>query len=134
MSRFIMEFRVEYCDTDQMGTYSSARALEWFERGRTEALRGQGTPYAEMEAKGFMLPVAHAEVDYQGRARYDDLLRMEIVISMQGRARVRFDFAVTQAATGAPVCSGHTLHAVTNPSGRPVRPPAWLTQAIGAPA
>ena len=132
MSQFTMDFRVQYCDTDQMGTYSSARALEWFERGRTEALRGQGTPYAEMEARGFMLPVAHAEVNYQGRAKYDDLLRMAVTISMQGRARVRFDFAITQAATGAPVCAGHTLHAVTNPAGQPVRPPVWLVQAINA--
>jgi YbgC/YbaW family acyl-CoA thioester hydrolase len=71
-----MEFRVRYSETDQMGTFYYSRPLEWFECGRTELLRCLGLPYAEMEQRGVLLPVVEAHVDYLGRARYDDLLRM----------------------------------------------------------
>ena len=32
----ITRLRVRYSETDQMGTFYNSRALEWFERGRTE--------------------------------------------------------------------------------------------------
>ena len=44
-------FRVRYCETDQMGTFSSARALEWFELGRTEHLRRIGALLSTGERK-----------------------------------------------------------------------------------
>lgn len=126
-----MEFRVRYSETDQMGTFYNSRALEWFEMGRSELLRAVGRPYTQMEAAGVMLPVSEAYVKYEGRAVYDDLLRMTLVGSMPGRARVRVDVKIEQASDGRAVCSGHTIHAVTNPQGRPIRPPAWLAEALG---
>ena len=59
-----------------MGTFYNSRALEWFECGRTELLRSKGLPYAEMERRGALLPVVESHVEYLGRARYDDLLKM----------------------------------------------------------
>ena len=49
--------RVRYSETDQMGTFYNSRALEWFECGRTEALRALSVPYATMEDRGVLLPV-----------------------------------------------------------------------------
>ena len=31
----VIQFRVRYSETDQMGTFYNSRALEWFECGRT---------------------------------------------------------------------------------------------------
>lgn len=124
-------FRVRYCETDQMGTYGSARALDWFEHGRTEAMRALGLPYAEMERRGVLMPVVEAHVEYLGRAAYDDPLRMEVRLRMAGRLRVRFEFEVTHAETGRPVCRGWTVNAATNRDGRPARPPAWLAELFG---
>lgn len=126
-----MQFRVRYSETDQMGTFYNSRALEWFEMGRTELLRSCGKPYTQMETEGVMLPVAEAYVKYEGRAVYDDLLTMTLVGSMPGKARLRVDVKI-EHGDGRPVCSGWTVHAVVNPQGRPIRPPAWLGQAMGA--
>lgn len=126
--RHVQEFRVAYSDTDQMQTYYNSRPLEWFERGRTELLRALGKPYREMEPLGVMLPVTEAHVEYNGRAEYDDLLRMTCTLSMPGRARVRVDVEIEHAATGQPVCRGYTIHAVTDPTGKPIRPPKWFTE------
>ena len=127
-----VRFRVRYSETDRMDTFYNSRALEWFEVGRTELLREAGVPYAEMEARGVMLPLVEAHVEYLGRARYDDELEMKVSAVMSGRARVRFDIRIRQVGDeAAAVAAGYTIHAVTDASGRPVRPPAWLAEAIG---
>jgi acyl-CoA thioester hydrolase len=120
-------FRVRYSETDQMGTFYNSRPLEWFECGRTELLRSLGLPYAEMERRGVLLPVIEAHVDYLGRARYDDLLQMTSRGTLVGRARVRVDCHIVHAGTGAGVARGYTVHAITDATAKPIRPPDWLT-------
>ena len=59
-----------------MGTFYNSRALEWFECGRTELMRNRlGMSYAVLEEKGVFLPLVEAHLEFQGGARYDDLLR-----------------------------------------------------------
>jgi acyl-CoA thioester hydrolase len=125
-----IQFRVRYSETDQMGTFYNSRALEWFECGRTELLRACGLPYAEMERRGAFLPVVEAHVEYQGRARYDDELKMTSKGSLVGKVRLRVDVEIVQADSGAPVARGHTIHAVTDPTGKPMRPPPWVTEVF----
>ena len=127
----VTEFRVRYSETDQMGTFYNSRPLEWFECGRTELLRALGLPYATMEQRGVLLPVVESHVEYLGRARYDDLLRMTSRGSVVGRARVRVDNTIVHAATGAGVARGYTVHAVVDAAGKPIRPPAWLLEIFG---
>lgn len=131
MPRCTIQLRVRYSETDQMGTFYNSRALEWFEVGRTEVLRLAGLPYAEMESRGAMLPLVEAHVEYLGRARYDDLLDVTTRVAPEGKARVRFDIDIAHAADGGPVARGYTVHAVTSAEGKPIRPPAWMTEAIG---
>ncbi len=47
---------------------------------------------------------------------------------MVGRLRLRFDIDIKNAATGQPVCRGYTIHAITDLTGKPIRPPAWLKE------
>jgi acyl-CoA thioester hydrolase len=123
-------FRVRYSETDQMGTYYNSRALEWFEFGRTELCRASGKPYRQWEAEGVLLPLIEAHVEFLGRAQYDDLLEMTTTATMAGRARMRFDVLIRQSADGTPVCRGYTIQAVTDPSGKPIRPPPWVAASI----
>jgi len=116
-----------------MGGFYNSRALEWFECGRTDLLRALGLPYAEMERRGAFLPVVEARVEFRGRARYDDLLRMTNRGALVGRACVRFDHEIVQATNGAPVASGYTVHAVIDATGKPIRPPTWLSELFAQP-
>ena len=122
--------RVRYSETDQMGGFYNTRVLEWFECGRTEMTRKLGIPYAEMEARGLFLPVVETHAEFLGRARYDDELRMITKLSMPGRARVRFDHEITHTRTGAPVARGYTIHAFTDATGKPIRPPTWFGELL----
>lgn len=126
----VCTLRVRYSETDQMGTFYNSRALEWFECGRTELLRALGIPYAQMEERGALLPLVEAHVNYQGRARYDDPLKVTCSVTAAGKASLRFDVAIVHAETGNPITSGYTIHAVTDSAGKPARTPAWLTDAI----
>ena len=87
----VLLLRVRYSETDQMGTFYNSRALEWFECGRTELMRRRlGRSYATLEAAGVFLPLVEAHLEFQGPARYDDLLRIESTVSWSGRAQLRF--------------------------------------------
>jgi acyl-CoA thioester hydrolase len=130
----VVRFRVLYRDTDQMKTYYNSRVLEWFEHGRNEAIREMGKPYRLWEDEGVLLPVCEAHIEFDGPAQYDDLLRLTTVVSMQSRARVRFDSRIVQDETEEPVCHGFTVHAVVDPSGRPIRPPSWMVELINGEA
>jgi acyl-CoA thioester hydrolase len=60
----------------------------------------------------------------------DDELRMTVTASMSGRARLRFDVEIEHPENDRPVCRGYTVHAVSDPSGKPIRPPRWLIELM----
>ncbi len=124
------QLRVRYSETDQMGTFYNSRALEWFECGRTEYLRAIGCAYTEMERRGVLLPVIEAHVHYTGKARYDDLLQIATSAHLSGKARLRFDICITRVDGEQEIARGYTIHAFVDPSGRPIRPPAWFVEVL----
>ena len=128
----ITTLRVRYSETDQMGGFYNSRALEWFECGRTEMTRKLGVPYSEMETRGLFLPIVEAHVEFLGRARYDDELRMTTKVAMFGRARVRFDHEIVHAKNGAAVARGYTVHAFLDATGKATRPALWFVALFGS--
>lgn len=125
----VLQLRVRYSETDQMGTFYNSRALEWFECGRSELMRRtMGMSYAEMEARGFYLPLVETHLEFLGGARYDNLLNIASTVEPMGRARLRFDVQITHAESGKPVVRGYTVHAFTDSRGKAVRPPAWFLE------
>lgn len=122
-----IQLRVRYSETDQMGTFYNSRALEWFECARSELMRNRmKLSYAAAEAKGVFLPVVEAHLEFQGGARYDDLLSIASRVDFSGRARLRFDVQITQVETGRPVVRGYTIHAFVDKLAKPMRPPKWF--------
>jgi len=133
----ILQLRVRYSETDQMGTFYNSRALEWFECGRSQLMRTKlKMSYAAVEARGLFLPLVEAHLEFQGGASFDDLLNVASTVNFSGRARLRFDVQVTQAQSGRPVVRGYTVHAFVDQQGKPIRPPKWfidfLAQAAAA--
>lgn len=125
-------FRVRYAETDQMGTFYNARALEWFEVARSELSRALGIPYTEWEAQGIFLPLVEAHVNYKHTARYDDLLEMTVSSSLQGHVRLRFDYELRHAGEGgALVATGYTVHPLVNKAMKPMRVPDWVRRSLG---
>jgi acyl-CoA thioester hydrolase len=127
----VLQLRVRYSETDQMGTFYNSRALEWFECGRTELMRRRlGMSYAALEEKNIFLPLVEAHLEFQGGARYDDLLDIATTVEVSGRAKLRFDVQITQHANGKPVVRGYTVHAFADAVGKPIRPPTWFLELM----
>ncbi len=127
----VLQLRVRYSETDQMGTFYNSRALEWFECGRTELMRRKlGMSYAALETRGVFLPLVEAHLDFLGGARYDDLLEVASTVDMSGRARLRFDVQISHGESHKPVVRGYTVHAFTDRQGKPIRPPGWFVEML----
>lgn len=82
--------RVIYADTDRMGIVYHGAYLRFMERARVEFMRNLDVVYAQMERRGYGLPVTDLAVTYLAPARYDDVISMWVGLSKVTYARVNF--------------------------------------------
>ena len=73
-----------------MGVVYHSNYLNFLELGRVEWLRSLGYSYAELEKKGVLLTVVHADLNYRFPARYDELIRVETEVSSIGKSSIEF--------------------------------------------
>jgi len=104
-----VEFRVRYAETDRMGVVYHSHYLVWCEIGRTDHIRASGMPYREMEERGIMLAVAEVEIRYKAPARYDDMVRVDTVISNVSSRTVTFEYVISNADTGQALATARTV-------------------------
>lgn len=124
MKKVVMEYRVPYADTDQMGVVYYANYLVLFERARNELMRENGYTYKRCEEEGWMLPVVHAELDYKKPAKYDDLLEVTVYIAAQKGVRVEIACEVRRKGEDEILVKGFTRHCfVSTETFRPIPPP-----------
>jgi acyl-CoA thioester hydrolase len=127
----VLQLRVRYSETDQMGTFYNSRALEWFECGRSELMRRKlGMSYAALETRGAFLPLVEAHLEFLGPARYDDLLEIASTVEVSGLAKLRFEVQIHHAESRKPVVRGYTVHAFMDRLGKPIHPPAWFVEVM----
>lgn len=82
--------RVYYEDTDAGGVVYHARYLAFFERARTEMLRGKGISQQSLLAENLGFVVRSMTIDFLRGARLDDLLEIETQIIDMKRASLTF--------------------------------------------
>ncbi|MCA8902220.1 MAG: YbgC/FadM family acyl-CoA thioesterase [Hyphomonas sp.] len=117
-----MQVRVYYEDTDFTGMVYHANYLRYFERGRSDWLRGTGLSHQELLSRDdpAAFTLTRLEVDYKRAARVDDLLR--ICTRYLGLDGCRLMFRQT-CMRGNEVIAETTVDAVMiHPDGRPRRP------------
>ena len=69
--------RIHYALTDQMGVVYHGHYAQFYEIGRTEAIRQLGLPYKDLEATGVILPVVDIHSKFLRPAKYDDLITVK---------------------------------------------------------
>jgi acyl-CoA thioester hydrolase len=119
----IVELRVRYGETDQMGVVYHPNYLVWCEIGRTEHIRSLGKSYRDMERVGVRLAVAEASVRYHAPARYDDRIQVETTVERVGSRMVAFAYAITNADTGERLASASTTLVAIDNTGRVIAMP-----------
>lgn len=132
---FALRHRVRYRECDPMGVVYHTHYLDWFEAARTEALRGRGLAYRQLEADGVMMPVVEAAVRYHGAARYDDEVEVEVTLRPPDGVRVVTEYAVRVVGAARPVVTGRVVLAFVDAARRrPIAAPAHVRALFDASA
>ena len=89
--RFIWPTRVYWEDTDAGGVVYHASYLRFLERARTEWLRGFGWSQQRLRAElDLVFAVHRMDLVFQGPARLDDELAVEVALVQAGGASLSF--------------------------------------------
>ncbi len=93
-SPFVVERRVEFCETDAAGIAHFAAFLCYMEQAEHALLRHLGFSVALELADGWHLswPRVHVECDYRGSARFEDLLKIQVSLEKIGSKSVTYHF------------------------------------------
>ena len=130
MKRNHVNIRVIYADTDAMGIVYHTNYIKWFEIGRTELLRSVGIVYAEMEAKGYNLPLTEVYCNYLFPAKYDQIIVVETELEYLKRASMKFIYTIWNEDREKALVEGYTIHACTNNLGKIVRIPSFILEKV----
>jgi len=124
-----IEIRVRYSEVDRMGAVHHSRYWIYFEMGRTELLRAQGVPYADLERQGIFFVVAKCSAKFLAPARYDDKLIVSARVVKTGAARIDHAYELKRTnGSGAAelLATGETTLACVNAEGRVIPIPDLL--------
>jgi acyl-CoA thioester hydrolase len=124
------ECRVIYGDTDTGGVVYYGNYLRFFESGRTEILRANGTSYRELEEKGYILPVVECHTRYKASAQYDDLLIVETSIHEVKKISCRFNHRIIRADDQKLLVKGYTVNACVDRQGKLTRLPDYFLNIL----
>ena len=130
MIRSQTQVTVRYAETDMMGVVYHANFLPWFEIGRTTLLKEVGVSYRQLETEGYRLPVLEVSAKYLRPAVYDDTLTVITTLREKHLLRIRLEYEVRRGTEL--LATGATVHAFVDREGRPIRPPGWVAERIGA--
>jgi acyl-CoA thioester hydrolase len=98
--------RVRYAETDQMGVVHHKNYLVYFEESRTSLMRDRGCSYAEMERRGWALPVRSVALRYRAPAYYEDELCVRTRVGRIRAASLTFESEVVRVADGVLIATG----------------------------
>ena len=74
------QIRIHYALTDQMGVVYYGHYAQFYEIGRTEAIRQIGYTYKEIEALDIIMPVVDIHSRFLRPAKYDDLITVKTTL------------------------------------------------------
>ena len=130
MVHSLVQLRVRYSETDQMGYAYYGNYAQYFEVARVEALRTLGITYKAMEEEGVMLPVLEYNIKYFKPAYYDDLLTIKVTIPSLPRARILFEYETYNESGILLNKASTTLVFINMKTGKPTVAPANVLSSM----
>ena len=115
--------RVRYEETDTMQGVYYGKYFVWFEVGRMSLLRDLGLAYSDWRNRGIGIPVVQAHADYKSPARFDDEVMVKTRVARVGNKSATFENEVYKLPEMALLCTGETVHAFIEGSGKSVPVP-----------
>jgi acyl-CoA thioester hydrolase len=124
---FRYQHRVTYAECTIGDHIYHSRYLDLLEAARGEFMRLSGTTVREWQEQDHIFPVIEARLRYRYPARYDDMLTIEVWITLMERVRLNFGHRILNQ-DGKLVLEAETFHACTSREEKPKRIPAELAE------
>ena len=121
--------RVVYAECTIGNHVYYSRYLDMLEEARGEFWRQLGCSARQWQEAGTAFPVIGVEISYQGPARYDDLLTIELWVAEMRGVRLTVGFRILNAG-GALLAEGVTRHICASTEGKPKRLPKEFMEAL----
>lgn len=123
-------FRVNYPDTDKMGTMHHANYAKYYEAARWELFRSIGVPYNSLEENGVMCPVLSMNFKFLKTTRYDELLRVKTRLKVIKGVRMWFTYELYNEQNELINQAETELAFVGINNWKPCAAPTYLLEAI----
>jgi acyl-CoA thioester hydrolase len=130
MKEHIVQVRVRYSETDQMGVVYHGNYVPYFEIGRVEWLRNKGISYKELELSGIALPIVSMTINYKKPARYDDLITISTRFKSQSSVKIEFDCEIHNENNELLTTAHFVLVFVDVKLGKPIAPPKNILKLL----
>lgn len=117
--------RVTYADCTLGNHVYHSRYFDILEAARGEFFRQAGFPLTVLQDQDTIFPVLECRAKFRFPARYDDLLKVAVWVTLARGVRLHFAHQVTIEPRGL-ILEAETLHACTNVSNKPKRLPPEL--------
>ncbi len=108
-SIFRYSHRVTYAECTLGNHIYYGRYLDLLEAARGDLFRELGSPFLEWQRQDIIFPVIECHLSYRAPARYDDLLAIEVWISLLEGVRLSFAYRVSNQASQL-ILEGETAH------------------------
>lgn len=128
---FTHTLRVTYAECTVGNHVYYARYLDYLEEARGEFFRSLDMPLQSLQEQGVIFPVTEVQVQYRGPARYDDVIRVEVWLTLLRGVRLAFACRVLNADHKL-LLEAKTIHACTNLEEKPIRIPAAVIAKLEA--
>jgi len=126
----IIQIRIRYGETDQMGIVYHGNYAQYLEIGRIEWLRKLGISYRKMEEEGIMLPVISLSLNFKKSARYDDVINVKTQLKKMPTARIEFDYQITNENDEILTTANTVLAFIDIKTNKPIRAPKYILDKL----
>ena len=128
-SPFRHTHRVSYAECTIGNHVYHSRYLDLLEAARGEFIRSLGSTVLQWQENDMIFPVIEARLRYKFPARYDDLLTVEVWVTLVERVRLNFGHRILNQ-DGKLILEAETFHACTSREEKPKRMPEELAAKL----
>ena len=124
------EHRVRFHELDPYDHVNHAMYVTYFEIGRVDALSDVELGLADLKTTGYQFVVTRLDVRFRKAATAGDVVTISTGVSEFGRASTIWSQEIHRGDDR--IASATVTAAITDTTGRPIRPPAWIFERLEA--
>ncbi len=128
---FKVLIRVSWVDTDAAQVVHFSNFFRYFEKAEEEFYRSLGVSFSTATERGLWFPRVESFCQYHKPARFNDLLRVELVVEEMLEKSVKYGFIVFNDASGEQLAQGYVvLVAASTQTGKAIAVPQDFAEKL----